>query len=309
MALVLIAGCARAPRTAGERAPVRVPAALVVETEIKGSVLGTPLRQPRGLAVAFNGVVFLCDAGNSRIVRFDPSLSPSLETGGYGASDGLLDGPTFIAVDNDLNLVVSDPGNRRVCRFDARLNFADEIKLIDDEDPLKFGTPAGLALTEYGELWLADRERERVAIFDNVDRWDRFIGDFGYTGGQLSQPEKIVVDRKRQQFIVCDAGNSRLVVYDSYGNYERKIDGVGFDYPVAVAIDRDHGMWVLDGADGRLHFLSSDGTKLWETGPQLPGGEEALRNPTDIVILPENRLLVSDTGNDRLVVCRVVLQE
>ncbi len=285
----------------------KVPVALLVEKEISGAVLGKPLSRPFGLAVDTRGVVYVCDAGNNRVLKLNLDLTADGEVGGFGASEGLFNQPSFVAVDYDLNLLVSDEGNRRICRYNSYLQFVEALDFYDAEDPLKFGYPSGVNLSDYGEVWAADRDRNRIVIFNNVGVFDRFIGEFGYPGRQLLSPEKIV--RSRQgEFVVCDAGNSRLVIYDEYGNFLREIKISALEYPIA-AISVHGRLWVLDGVTGKIHLIDGSGREVFEAGPTLVGSERALKEPSDIVMLTDGRLLISDSGNDRLLVCRIVFDE
>jgi hypothetical protein len=302
--------CAKPKRPAGdERGPDTgpVPAMIVVENVISGPVLNNRLQNPHGLAVDFQGRIYAVDAGNSRLVRFTPDLKPDREIGGYGGQAGLLDRPSFISFDNGLNLMVSDEGNRRISRFNSQLNFVDELSFYDDEDPLKFGYPSGLAFTEYGETWVADRDNNRIAVFSNVGRFDHFLGDFGYSGGQLSAPEKII-RLAGGEFVVCDAGNRRLVRYDRYGNYSMELELPEMDYPQAVAAEANR-FWVLDSRGGRILCLDLNGNTFLEAGPALPGNSVALKRPSDMILLPPDRLLISDSGNNRILACRIVFED
>lgn len=288
-------------------APEAGPQLVVVERVISGTILRAGLSKPYGLASDFRDNIYLVDAGNNRLVQFAPDLQPVRDFGGYGQQEGLLNRPSYITFDNGLNLWVSDEGNRRVSRYNSQLNLVDELEFYDDEEPLKFGYPSGLAFTDYGETWVADRNNNRVAIFSNVGRFDRFLGDIGYGGGQLKEPEKIVRLRDGD-FVVCDAGNQRLVFYDGYGNYSDEIEFPELEYPSAITEGRKV-LWILDSGGGVLLCLSFQGEVLYEVGPTLVGDETALRNPSDVLALPNDRLLISDSGNNRILVCRIVYEE
>lgn len=284
-----------------------IPVAVVVENEIIGDVLGARLSQPFGLAVDTRGSLYCVDAGNNRVIQFNADLTPIREIGGYGTTQGLLNSPSFAVVDNGLNLLVTDEDNRRLARYDSHLTFAGNVEFYDSDDPLKFGFPSGVAVTEFGEIWIADQEQNRIAVFNHLGMFDRFVGDFGYSGGQLNSPEKITVS-PQGRFLVCDAGNSRIVIYDEYGNHERNVSYDKFDYPIALTITKK-GICVLDGSTGRLFFFTHRWQCMFVIGPQLPGAGSSLRKPSDIAALPDGRLVISDTGGDRLLVCRIVNSE
>ncbi len=287
-----------------EISPAKVPYALVVEKEISGLILGDILRNPAGLAIDSRGVMYCIDEGNKRVIQFASDLTPIREFGGPGVASGLLGKPGYITVDNDLNLIISDEGNQRLSRYNSKLNFVDDTRFYDSDDPMKFGYPSGVAVTDYGELWVADYQQNRIAVFNNIGDFDKFVGDFGYSGQQLDTPMKIITDY-RNQFIVCDAGNSRLVIYDEYGNFINDVDNGEFVFPVAASTVPD-GIWVIDGTTGYLFFLNKKYETVFSVGSIIPGSNKKLKEPSDIVILPDNKIVISDTGNNRLLVCRII---
>ncbi len=48
------------------------------------------------------------------------------------------------------------------------------------------------------------------------------MGDFGYSGEQLTSPEKIIIDLQ-DNFVVCDAGAGRIVKYDMFGSFVEEV--------------------------------------------------------------------------------------
>jgi DNA-binding beta-propeller fold protein YncE len=257
------------------------------------------------MAVARDGSVVVVDRETNRLILFDSDLQPVRQVGGFGYGTSMFNGPTFVAWDSQLNLVVSDENNRRVVRYNRRFDYVDEVSLYDPEEPLEFRFPSGVAVNSYGELWVADRDANRIIVINNVGEFDRFVGDFGYTEGQLSSPEKIVID-ERDQATVCDAGNARIMRYDQYGNAQAPLVDEIFVYPIACALDGKR-LWVLDQESGIVCF-DYRGRLLFESSLQLIGDSRPLKAPSDIVLLGNDRLLISDTGNHRLVVCRAIYE-
>jgi sugar lactone lactonase YvrE len=274
----------------------------LVEKVLNQDFHGRALNNPFGLAVDMKGNLIVSDADNDRLVRYRPDLAPDIDIGGFGSGENGFSHPTFMTFDNGLNLLVADEKNRRIARYNSQLIYVDEIQFYDSEDPLKFGYPSGVATTDYGEVWVADRDKNRIAVFNNVGQFDRFVGDYGAPGGQLSTPEKIISGK--EGFLVCDAGNSRLMLYDRYGNFEKKIESNDFGYPIAAVRDSSL-LWVLDGSTSEVYCLDSRNKVIFRTGPMLPGDTEGLKQPSDIVMLPSGRLAIADSGNNRIVICRI----
>ena len=305
LVIAVVSGCATSPQVEPEVKQFdNPPVALLVEQEINGVILGQKLHAPKGVATSRSGELYVVDAGNSRLLKFSDKLMPIREAGGFGGQPGLFDQPAYLTVDNDLNLYVTDVGNRRICRYNTRMEFVDEIQFSDNDDPLAFGEPSGVATTAYGELWVADRTGNRVAVFDNIGRFDRYVGGYGYRGKQLYEPAKIIA-RSRDRFIVCDPGNHRLVEYNQYGDYLRTLADNVVDYPVAATADR-HVIWLLDATAGEILALSNDGDIIFTSGALLPGTGVALKDPRDMCLLDDDRLVITDTGNNRLLVCRIL---
>lgn len=283
------------------------PLALVVEKVVEGQIFGRSLNRPFGIAVSAAGPVFVADRGNNRLLLFSADLIPAAETGGLGSDEGLFNEPAFITMDGTLSLLLSDEGNRRVCLYTNRLSYVSQTDFYDEDDALKFGRPSGICLTDYGEMWIADRINNRIAVFDNMGQFDRFVGDFGYSGEQLTSPEKIITGFQ-DNFVVCDAGGGRIVKYDLFGSFVGEVILENANYPIAATVLRGV-LWVLDGSTGRLVCLDSEGRELAVIGPALVGDDRDLREPSDIAALADGRLVISDTGNNRLLVCRVIYEE
>ncbi len=282
-----------------------LPSALVEDQEISGVVLELSLKQPSGVAADQSGDIYILDAGNNRIIKFNPSLKPIADRGGFGNQPGQFNQPKFITVDNVLSVLISDAGNRRIVRLDAELNFTDQYVMHDDDDPLKYGAPSGVAATKYGAIWIVDRDKNRLVILDNVGSFDKFAADYGAKGGELDRAEKLIADDD-DNFYVCDPGNARIAVYDSYGTFSKSIKDPAMIYPVAASFDARGFLWVLDQSSLRVFCFSPDGVKITERGLELFGLPSPLTLPTDLTILPNDRILISDAGDNRLIICRII---
>ena len=303
---VLLAGCAstQRPKVSRSETPAALPVAIVVEQSVSGQVLGLPLHDPVGLAVDSRRQVYLADSENDRVIVFGDDLQPRSTVGGFGHQAGLLDNPLYITIGQNDNLWIVDYNNRRICQFTNRHLVLDCIDLVDEDDPLLIGRPISMIVNAYGEVWLTDEGNNQIVLLDNQGRFDKVIGDASYPGGQLRGPAKLVT-APSGDIVVCDAGRSRLMVYDDSGNFEREIADVSMVEPVAAAFDEQGLWWVLDRSTAQVYCLDDEGAWVGSFGPVLSGDSRALSTPKDLVFDDEGRLLIVDSGNNRLLACRV----
>lgn len=302
--LVLLNACSHPPSKQLKIAEAAPPGAIVVDTIIDGALFGMPLRKPAGVFLDGNGALIVCDAGNDRIVRFTSLFKPEIEAGGRGTAGGLFIDPIAGAPDGPLNIRIVDRGNRRICRLDSRLQYVDEIPFSDLDDPLKFGSPAGAAVDKSGQVWVSDKDNNRIAVFSLIGQFDKFVGEFGSSGGGLLDPGKIVIDQHGSYF-VCDIGDKRILVFDEYGNYTREVVDPELSEPSGIFVDASDRLWAIDRATGKLFVYSSRGIRLMATGSPIAGLATPLKSPQDLTVIGD-RLVISDSGNDRLVVCRIL---
>ncbi len=303
--ILFLSGCGRYGKRGPGLQDDTVPIGLVLEHEISDEIFGERLSQPFGIAADDLGNLFVVDAGNNRIIKFDSDLKPLREIGGFGQSEGLLSHPTYVALDNNLNLYVSDAGNQRISIYDARLNYVDRIELIDDEDPLKFGRPAGLAINDYGELLIVDGDNARIAVFNIFGNFERFLGDVDSYSGMLLTPSCISRDRDGN-IIVGDVGNSKLLLFDSYGIFISDIGRGDLACPTGVDFNRDGNIWVADSKMAALLYFDHRGKLLFSTQDPGAGGPYTFGQPQDLTMLPKNRIAVSDAGKNSLLIYRII---
>jgi sugar lactone lactonase YvrE len=90
--------------------------------------LGATLNQPKGLAVAADGSVFVADAGNNRVrhINSDGTITTVAGDGeaGFGGDGGQgsqasLNAPQAVALSSDGSLYIADTGNKRIRRVAA----------------------------------------------------------------------------------------------------------------------------------------------------------------------------------------------
>ncbi|MEA1980986.1 MAG: NHL repeat-containing protein [candidate division Zixibacteria bacterium] len=303
--LLNFSSCTRSYKPIEEIANVKKPLMLIVKHEISGMYFNQKINRPFSMAIDNNGYIYIVDAGNNRLLKLDSLYRQIAEIGGQGHQAGLLDLPQFISIDNNLNLIVSEEGNRRLSRFDSKLNFIGKIDFFDFDDELEYGFPSGITTSEYGEIWAADKEKNRLVIYDSFGVFKQTVGDFGYSGGQLYSPEEII--RYKSNYFVCDGGNKRIIVYDEYGDYLYNFKQSSMQYPIGAAIN-DNILWVVDVATNSIFSYSLRGNLMKKFDSDIVGSEVPLKEPTDIFVGKYGKVFICDSGNDRILVCEILTE-
>jgi uncharacterized protein (TIGR03663 family) len=137
------------------------------------------------------------------------------------------------------------------------------------------------------------------------------IGAPGSDRGQLSQPAGISLDAAGNLY-VADSRNNRIEEFDPSGNVVRILGSGGdkpadFNEPWGVAVDKSGNVYVADTWNHRIQKFDANLDLVWtfgkpftDLGARQPGLDEFF-GPRGIAIGPDGNLLVSDTGDKRIV--------
>ncbi|MDD4050465.1 MAG: NHL repeat-containing protein [candidate division Zixibacteria bacterium] len=289
--------------------PSKIPSGLILDRQITGNILGYDLNRPSGLALNSLGDLYIADAGNNRVVKLDRHFQPVRDLGGFGEGYGRFQDPGDMVMDRDLSLYVLDRGNRRVVQLDANLGFVEVITPEDAANELisNLGRLAGVAVLSFGEIVVADNDNSRLIRLDNMRKFSRYIGDFGYGSGALLNPEGIALDRDGRIY-VADGGNGRIAVYDNYGNYTGGIGKDVLERPTAVTVAFDGVIWVGDQATQALYAFAPDG-KLLQQISQAGEDGQSFSDIEALSLSPDGVLYVADSGHNRVLVYHIVYEE
>lgn len=212
-----------------------------------GSVAGR-LFSPGGLAVDASLRLWVCDAGNQRLVWHNdaPAKINGADADGVLGADSLAVDPAHtlnpggLAVDPATGkLFVSDIYRHRVLRYADHRTMAagaapeavlGQANFTDGDPSLAaqgMNTPHGLWVDNAGRLWVADTGNHRVLRFDQAATRpsgaaaDQLLGQPAYGEGQpartaagMNTPAGVVVDATGRLW-VSDALNHRVLRFDN----------------------------------------------------------------------------------------------
>jgi len=176
------------------------------------------LERPTGIAIDNrNRRIYVADTAHTKspqhsvkIFNFQGDL-----TGKLGGQKGALPGhfmfPTYVAVDKDSNVYVTDTLNSRVQMFDATGAYVRSFGSRGNGWGM-FDKPKGVALDSFGNLYVADSGWSNVQIFNNQGKVLLFFGGRGPIPGMLKNPTAIAIDGANRIY-VADYINHRIETY------------------------------------------------------------------------------------------------
>ena len=211
---------------------------------------------PHGLSVDSHDNVWVTDVALQQVFKFSPEgklLMVLGERGVAGADPQHFNRPTDVAVLRDGSFYVSDGyRNTRVAKFSKDGKFLFQWG-SPGAGPGQFHTPHAVVVDEAGEVYVADRENDRIQVFDQGGRFLRQIKDpkigrpYGLAllpGGRLvvadggEQPHN---GPDRSGVAIIDSSGHVLQRFGRFGNYDGQ-----FRMAHDVAVDRRQDIFVVD---------------------------------------------------------------
>ena len=175
------------------------------------------LERPTGIAVdSVRHRIYVADSASRlspnhmvRVFGTDGSYINSF--GGVGNEVGKFSFPSYLALDRDGNLYVTDTLNGRVQKFDPDGRYLMSFGQYGDAFGM-FNKPKGVVLDSFGNLYVVDAAWSNVQIFNQKGEVLLFFGGRGRFPGLLFNPTGIAMD-KDNRIYVSDAFNSRVGIY------------------------------------------------------------------------------------------------
>ncbi len=222
---------------------------------------GEPLTRAHGFRLDSAGNFWVTDVGAHIVEKLDSEGKVLLTLGTKGqpgewdeaAGSQHLNEPNDLAISSNGDIFVVEghtpgKGDPRVLKFDKNGTF---IKTWGGEGtaPGKFNVAHGIALDAKGLLWIADRENQRIQIFDQDGT---FIRQLKYAGLpcsiQISDKNIYMVNGFTGQILKLDLNGNVLAVTGKPGK------GLGeFGEAHFIALSPKGEIYVADTVNGTLH--------------------------------------------------------
>lgn len=221
--------------------------------------------QPRDIAVASDGSLFIADTMNHRIQHVRPDGEVIETWGSFGSSEqgtgteGTFNEPWGLGIAPDGTIYVADTWNHRIQHFTADGEFLDMFGTFGQgETPFAYWGPRDVAVDANGRLFVADTGNKRIVIFDPEGNYLTEFGGFGLESGYLDEPVGIALDEQDRLFVV-DTWNQRVQIFE-------EVSGAFFEsvaeWPVAG--------WYGQSLENKPYIALGPGSLVCVTDPEGP---------------------------------------
>ncbi len=312
-----------------------------------GPALQARLNFPSGAAADAAGNLYIADREHHRVRKIDAmgaitTVAGSGESGfdgdGGPALQARLNSPSGAAVDAAGNLYIADRNNQRIRKVDAAGVISTAAGsgaggFAGDGGPAeeaRLSFPVGVALDSAGNLYIADRNNQRIRKVDAAGIISTVAGNgtagFGGDGGpalqaRLNFPSGVAADGAGNLYI-ADRNNRRVrrvdaagVISTVAGNGTAGFSGDGgpalqarLNNPQGVALDSAGNLYIVDTSNQRIRKVDTAGviSTAAGSGQQGYGGDGGpalqarLRFPVGVALDGEDNLYIADTSNHRI---------
>lgn len=266
--------------------------------------------EPADIVCDGKGNVYVCDAGNGRVLRFDENGdSPMVFAGG-------LKRPTGICVDRADNIYVAETGANRVLKFTPA--GGRPVRIISGTlrpgEPLEKETalngPRDVVVDEGLSIYIVDNHH-RLLLYDSAGSFLREYRQEGSQPGQFRFPVSLAMtpylnENKMFFLYIADAHNTRVQKFDSEFKsiYALREKGI-LDHlrdPRGVAVKDNGDFFVADCGAIPVAGYTSAGSFVSKAGKFGRGKGKILR-PGGIAYSAINRrLYVTDSLQDKVLI-------
>lgn len=252
--------------------------------------------EPRGVAVAANGDVYVADTKNNRVQELSPSGEYLMQFGSSEGS-GKLKEPQGVAVAPNGDVYVADTGGECVKVFGEK---GEYIRQFASEDVI------GVAVSAQEEIFvLADASKVIQEYSETGSRIREFGEESARSGSEdVVQPQTIAV-RNGVVYVTDRTSLTPIQKFSTEGAYIGGVSGLKgsgndqFKEPEGITVVPDGDIYISEIGNDRVQELTAKGEYAAQYGSKGTGNGQ-LEHPDDVAFAPNGHMYIADTGNSRI---------
>jgi DNA-binding beta-propeller fold protein YncE len=226
------------------------------------------------------------------------ALRPSETFGHKGSGAGEFLHPHDVAIDPSGNILVADTGNHRIVKLNAKGAYLTEVGGFGWDDR-QFNEPSGISTGTGLEIYVSDRENQRIALYSQHLKLISIVGGRDVGGALAMGKVGGVATTREGEIYVTDQDLDQVIQVSTFSRTDRSFGGYGYGSgelraPSAVDVDTEGRVYVCDTENDRVAVFDRFGNYERELGA------EVLTRPEGVVAGPSGVLFVSDTGSHRV---------
>ena len=259
------------------------------------------IKNPRGIAVNSKGLTAVTDCNGHCILLFDKEGNYLRKFGCKGTNVGQFDVPSYLTFVSENEILVADQFNNRIQQFNIHTGKAIRVFGKEGAGEGELLHPLGVSVDCDGRVVVANCSNNKIQVFTKEGEP---VFSFGASGpGTLNCPTACIFHQNT--FIVSDTQNHCLKLFDSSGNFLRKIGEQGkgdgqLHWPKGLCVEKSgnhYNILVCDRDNQRIVQFTMDGLY---TGKSVA----KLRSPVGVATTANGRILVSDFSVKKIYVLR-----
>ena len=263
----------------------------------------TGLNRPRDIAVSDNGDIVVAECGAHCITILNKNGKKVRSFGTKGAKEGQFTYPDGVAITNDGHILVTDNFRLQKLTTDGVC-----VKSVGGSESgsgqLQFNIPKGITVhPTTGQIFVADGDNNRIQVFNNDLTFSHTITPAG--NKQFDSPFDVALDNEGYLY-VAEYWSHCITKLTTKGQYITRFGSQGFApgqlfFPSSLTINNNL-VYVSEKGNHRVSIFDTNGTFIQCFGNER-SGEGEFDRPRGITTDTFGNLFVSDTCNDRIVVC------
>jgi len=268
------------------------PFTLVVADSVVWPGGGAAAASPAGIAVDDFDRLYVSDAAQHRLVRFDADGTYLGQAGALGSGEGRMRRPGSVVTFGTLSVAVLDRENRRVLSYDLNGRLLGVLVAFESGplfDALGRVEPVALASDRGGAMYVADAEDDRVLVFDFSGRWLRTLGGIGDEPGSFRGLRGLGAG-PRGDLVAAERENARIQRLDATG-------AVRAAWPIAVRPGRELlGVAVDDSSRVALADEATGAVRVFDADGRLLARRDGLAAPRAVAFARDGSLWIAEAG-------------